>query len=348
MSAEHPAAGARGQTDSATGRARGRPSRDREAQRARVSAEPPRSGTAVPARRPDDRYDTLSAMARETASAARRADTAYAEGAPYWPAYVRVADRRANADRHAARIRERQGRALRPVSPAGRGRALATTFWGRAWCDHLAAYASLLNRLDRGRRYLRGGLVIDLQIGTGTVTSLVSGTEVYEITVRIEPIAPRRWQRVVKACAGKIDSVVALLAGRFDQNVMAHVSNQETGLFPEPAAIAYRCTCPDGWTGRRLCKHVAATLYGVGVRLDEEPELLFHLRGVDPADLLTRATAGLVAGPGRAGGRRAIERDRLSAVFGIELDAGAPARLKRRAEGIGPPPRNPATRLTQR
>jgi len=130
----------------------------------------------------------------------------------------------------------------------------------------------------------------------------------------------------VKACAGKIDSVVELLAGRFDQSVMAHVCRQGTGLFPAPAEIAYRCTCPDGAGARWLCKHVAATLYGVGVRLDESPELLFALRGVAHADLVARATAGLTRSAASArSGRRAIAADRLSAVFGIELEP-APTR----------------------
>src|SRR5262249_23945908 len=156
-----------------------------------------------------------------------------------------------------------------------------------------AAYAVLANRLERGRRYLRNGLVIDLQIRPGQVTSLVSGTFVYEITVKIRPMARERWKAVVKACAGKIDSVVELLAGRFDESVMAEVCRQGTGLFPAPAEITYQCTCPDGARGNWLCKHVAATLYGVGVRLDEDPEMLFRLRGVAHADLLAGATARL-------------------------------------------------------
>ena len=119
--------------------------------------------------------------------------------------------------------------------PSGRGRALATAFWGRAWCDNLTAYAALSNRLDRGRSYLRNGLVIDLQIGPGTVTALVSGSDVYQIRVRITPMPRERWRAVVKACAGKIDSVVELLAGRFDESVMAHVCRPRTGLFPAPA-----------------------------------------------------------------------------------------------------------------
>jgi uncharacterized Zn finger protein len=250
-----------------------------------------------------------------------------------FPRYVSVAERRGNGTRHAAALRKK-GRVLTPVAPKGRGRALATTFWGRAWCDNLAAYASLANRLDRGRRYLRGGMVIDLQVSPGTVTALVSGSDVYEIAVRIKPMPEPRWKAVVKACAGKIDSVVELLAGRFDESVMAHVCRQGTGLFPAPAEITYECSCPDGARGGWLCKHVAATLYGVGVRLDEDPQLLFRLRRVAHADLIARATAGLTRqpAPSKRSSRRAIASDRLAAVFGIELEA-APAPRPRRPAG---------------
>ena len=114
-------------------------------------------------------------------------------------------------------------------------------------------------------------MVIDLQVLPGTVTALVSGSDIYEIAVRIKPMPEPRWKTVVKACAGKIDSVVELLAGRFDESVMAHVCRQGTGLFPAPAEITYECSCPDGARGGWLCKHIAATLYGVGMRLDEDP-----------------------------------------------------------------------------
>jgi len=255
-----------------------------------------------------------------------------------FPRYVSVAERRSNGARHAAALKKK-GRVLTPVATKGRGRALATTFWGRAWCDNLAAYASLANRLDRGRSYLRGGMVIDLQVLPGGVTALVSGSDIYEIAVRIKAMPEPRWKAVVKACAGKIDSVVELLAGRFDESVMAHVCRQGTGLFPAPAEITYECSCPDGAHGGWLCKHVAATLYGVGVRLDEDPQLLFRLRRVAHADLIARATAGLTRqpAPSKRSSRTAIASDRLSAVFGIELEAAPAPRA-------GRPARKPRTR----
>lgn len=254
------------------------------------------------------------------------ADRRYDEVEPRWPSYVTAADQREAAARRAAEI-SRRGRALAPVVSTTRGRRLAATFWGRAWCDNLAAYASLANRLERGRRYLRGGQVIDLVVAPGVVTALVSGSDVYEVRVQIAPMPPARWKAVVKACSGKIDSVVELLAGRLDESVMAHVCRQGTGLFPTPTEIRYSCTCPDGARGNWLCKHVAATLYGVGVRLDEAPELLFTLRHVAHADLVTRATIDLTRGSASSG-RRTLAPDQLASVFGIELDTRARRRRK--------------------
>ena len=167
-----------------------------------------------------------------------------------FPRYVSVAERRDSGARHAAAL-ARKGRMLRPVVPAGRGRRLARTFWGRAWCDNLNAYASLLNRLDRGRSYLRHGLVIDLQIAAGGVKALVSGSDLYEVSVAIAPMPSGRWKTVVKACAGKIDSVVELLAGRLDDSVMAHVCRQGAGLFPTPTEITYACSCTSWSAGAR-------------------------------------------------------------------------------------------------
>jgi len=95
---------------------------------------------------------------------------------------------------------------------------------------------------------------------------------------------------------------------------------------------------PDGARGGWLCKHIAATLYGVGVRLDEDPELLFRLRCVAHADLVARATAGLTRAPSaKRSARRAIASDRLSAVFGIELETTPAPRRRVRARKTATP-----------
>lgn len=235
----------------------------------------------------------------------------YAMGWGY-PPYVPVAQRRANAQREAQRM-SAKGKRVSPVQVTGR--AIASTFWGKAWCDNLESYSDFSNRLPRGRTYVRNGSVIDLQIEPGKVTSLVSGSSLYRIVIQIKPLDEPRWTKLKQQCAAGIGSLVELLQGRLSQGVMAIVTSRANGLFPEPAEIEMSCSCPD-WA--EVCKHVAATLYGVGSRLDHSPELLFRLRKVDHLDLI--AQAGRPAAASRAAGRKTIAGGQLADVFGIELD----------------------------
>ena len=86
------------------------------------------------------------------------------------------------------------------------------------------------------------------------------------------------------------------------------------GLFPTPQEISLGCSCPDG---ARMCKHVAAVLYGVGARLDHQPELLFTLRAVEPAQLLAGASKHVLALPPISAARRLP--DAALGLFGLEL-----------------------------
>jgi uncharacterized Zn finger protein len=240
--------------------------------------------------------------------------------------YVPVAERRRMAEREAAK-RKKKGQVLAPVVIASR--KIATTFWGASWCEHLESYSDFASRLPRGRAYVRNGSVIDLQIGPGRATALVQGSELYEVTVTIAALPRARWAKVIGTCAGKIDSLIALLQGKLSGAVMEIVTHRETGLFPAPKQIALKCSCPDG---ARMCKHVAAALYGVGARFDEKPELLFVLRNVDHLELIAgagSATASVVRGA-RGEGKvskkvKAIADADIASVFGIELDSVAPS-----------------------
>jgi hypothetical protein len=240
--------------------------------------------------------------------------------------YVSVADRRARAKKAADKIARKRGRVLAPVGPLD-GSKIVRTFWGKAWCDNLQSYSDYASRLPRGRSYVRHGAVVDLQIASGKVTALVSGTSMYETTVAIRSLEPRRWQEIAGACTGRIDSLIDLLKGNLSQQVMEIVTRKERGLFPAPGQISLDCSCPD-WAD--MCKHVAAVLYGVGVRLDEQPDLLFKLRGVDHLDLIGGAATngvmlGAKLGAPQLGSRRIIDSATdLSALFGIEIEAGGP------------------------
>ncbi len=231
----------------------------------------------------------------------------------YWPPYVPVAERRRRAAQKVAKMKK-SGRRVCPVEIDGR--KIATTFWGEAWCKNLEAYSDFSNRLPRGRTYVRNGSVVDLRIEAGCIHALVSGTDMYTVDIKIRPLPKKKWAQIKKQCAGQIDSLVELLMGSISKSVMEIVTRKGEGLFPSPREITLDCSCPDWAT---MCKHVAATLYGVGARLDHQPELLFTLRGVDPAELV-EAAVDQPTGASKARKSRVLATDELSSVFGVDID----------------------------
>jgi len=237
-----------------------------------------------------------------------------------WAPYVSVAQRRAKAEREMAKLRK-QGRAVAPIVIAGR--AIARTFWGKAWCENLESYRDYENRLPRGRTYVRNGSVVDLQIAPLSVTALVSGSSIYKVTVSIAALPKPHWQSLCRDCAGGIDSLVELLQGQFSEGVMDRLCRQDQGLFPRPSEIKFSCSCPDYAS---MCKHVAAVLYGVGARLDEKPEFLFRLRAVDENDLLANLDATLPLSKTAPAAGKILDDGDLSALFGLEMaEAEVPA-----------------------
>ena len=253
----------------------------------------------------------------------------YGNGGWEFEPYVSVATKRALAARALAKLARENGRKPEPIAVTTRRGPIATTFWGRAWCDNLERYAVFANRLPRGRTYVRNGSVVDLAVGKGKINAWVAGSELYEVTVRMAPMAKARWRRVVARCTGKIGSLVGLLRGELSADVMTVLADAREGLFPAPREMTLDCSCPD-WAG--MCKHVAAVLYGVGARLDERPALFFTLRQVDETELLSSATSGAVSRTHRHAGKR-IAPDKLAAVFGIEIEepAARPRVFHRRA-----------------
>lgn len=170
-----------------------------------------------------------------------------------------------------------KGKILEPV--VVKGRTIANSWWGKAWCENLEQYADYDSRLDRGKRYVRAGAVIDLKIKKGTVTAKVQGRRKspYKVEIRISPLSEERCQTLISACDRKIENLELLLDGNFPEECKDVFTGKE-GLFPSPKEISFMCSCPD-WA--LMCKHVAAVLYGIGARFDENPLLFFELRGIE-------------------------------------------------------------------
>lgn len=239
-----------------------------------------------------------------------------------WAPYVPVAERRRKAEREMEKLRKK-GAVVSPVRIEGR--QIARSFWGKAWCDNLESYRDYENRLPRGRTYVRNGSVVDLRIAPREVTATVSGSSLYKVKISIGEVAAARWKTLCADCSGGIDSLVELLQGRFSKGVMERLCRQDTGLFPRPAEIRFTCSCPDAAS---MCKHIAAVLYGVGSRLDDQPELLFRLRAVDETDLLSDLGTVLPDTLTERDGAKTLAGDDLAELFGLDMvddDSAEPA-----------------------
>lgn len=231
-----------------------------------------------------------------------------------WSPYVSVAQRRANAKRHIA-AKQKKGFTAQPVEIEGR--KITRTFWGDSWCNHLESFSDFENRLPRGRTYVRNGSVCHLEINAGEIKALVSGSELYDVKITIHKLPDKKWSSIKTNCSGHIGSLLELLKGKLSNSVMAVVTDRKEGLFPLPQEIAMNCSCPDWAT---MCKHVAATLYGVGARLDEKPELLFLLRGVDHLELIAaEASSAAFLEKNEKSRSKTIDDGDLGDIFGIDL-----------------------------
>ena len=229
-----------------------------------------------------------------------------------WPRYVPVAERRAKALRKIEKLKK-QGQKIQPIHIENR--KITTTFWGKAWCDHIESFSDYSNRLPRGRTYVRNGSVCHLAIEKGKISAIVSGGSLYNIGITIQPLPKNQWKAIKTKCSGQIGSLLELLSGKLSESVMHAVCHQQRGLFPTPNEINLSCSCPD-WAV--MCKHVAAVLYGVGARLDHAPEQLFLLRGVNHEELIDVSAAIMDAT--QKAKRPRIDDAALSEIFGIEIE----------------------------
>lgn len=240
----------------------------------------------------------------------------------YWgfPRYVSVGEKKQKAKKKLEQL-QKKNKNIEPIIIEGR--TLAHTWWGKAWNKNLEGYADYSNRIGRGRSYVRCGSVLDLQISEGEVKSLVQGSESrpYSIVIKIKALEEAIWREMKDICEGKLDSLQELLVGKFPKALDEIFTAHGKGLFPAPKEIDFGCSCPD-WAS--MCKHVAATLYGVGARLDKDPNLFFALRKIEISDLITETVkdkAKDLLAKAKKKSSRIIEDQHLSSVFGIEMDS---------------------------
>lgn len=213
---------------------------------------------------------------------------------------------------------KKKGQKMEPAVPASSRGDICRSWWGKAWCENLERYADYASRLERGRRYIRTGTVVDLKIRKGRVEARVQGTRKapYKIDIRISPLSEEKCQAIIARCGKRIQNLESLASGTFPEDLKELFTDRD-GLFPNPAEISFICSCPD-WA--LMCKHVAAAMYGIGLRLDENPFYFFELRGIDVDRFIDVTLANKVESMLQNADtvtERMLDQDKIGDLFGV-------------------------------
>src|SRR5436305_3525130 len=156
--------------------------------------------------------------------------------------------------------------------------AIGETWWSKRWVGVLESF-SLGTRLTRGRSYARQGQVVSIDVEPGIVKAKVQGTQPrpYSIKIKLKPLSDQDWDKVTEAMASQAIFAAKLLAGEMPKDIEEAFDAVNVALFPTAETdLDTDCSCPD-WANP--CKHIAAVYYLLAERFDEDPFLIFKLRG---------------------------------------------------------------------
>ncbi|MDQ6671036.1 MAG: hypothetical protein M3069_09835 [Chloroflexota bacterium] len=170
--------------------------------------------------------------------------------------------------------------------------AFGKTWWASRWID---ALEHLVNpgRLARGRTYARSGRVVSLDVERDGVVAVVNGSrpEPYHVSIQFKRLSDAEWQRIVDAMAAEALYAARLLSGEMPEEIEELFSRASVGCSLLPADegdLVTDCSCPDP---ANPCKHIAAVHYLLGERFDEDPFLMFLLRGRSQAEIIAELRA---------------------------------------------------------
>ena len=159
------------------------------------------------------------------------------------------------------------------------------SWWGKRWISALESFG-YGSRLTRGRTYARGGAVLNLDLTPGQVTAKVQGSQTtpYRVTIGVALLNDAQWTQAIAAMAAQALFAAKLLGGEMPPTIEEAFEAARVPLFPRNASdLKTTCSCPDF---ANPCKHIAAVHYLLGERFDEDPFLLFALRGRSKAQLI--------------------------------------------------------------
>ena len=190
--------------------------------------------------------------------------------------------------------------------------AFAKNWWATHWIEAMERLVDS-GRLSRGRSYARRGQVLSIEESRGGIAARVQGSrpKPYKITIHVAPLSDAQWDQVVDALAQQALFAAQLLAGEMPQEIENAFQAAGVSLFPARGSdLTTDCSCPDY---ANPCKHVAATHYILGERFDEDPFLLFRLRGRTSEQILQSLRA-------RRAGIQSLESAEEAPDVGVPLE----------------------------
>lgn len=167
---------------------------------------------------------------------------------------------------------------------------IGETWWSKRWLSTLESFG-MGTRLTRGRTYARQGQVLSIEVEPGLVKAKVQGSmpKPYTIKIELKPLSIQEWERVTAAMASQALFAAKLLAGEMPSNIEEAFSTVKLSLFPTRLNdLQTSCSCPDY---ANPCKHIAAVYYILAEQFDEDPFLIFKLRGRTKDELISALRA---------------------------------------------------------
>ncbi len=176
------------------------------------------------------------------------------------------------------------------------------TWWGRRFIEALEQFTDP-SRLGRGRSYASGGRILDYTLTDGTVNARVRGSinpyfgvykePIYTTSIKIRAINATDWTKVIHQIASRADLVTKLLMNEMPDTIEDAFSRLDLHLLPHSQSdFKTFCSCPDY---SNPCKHIAGVYYLLASALDNDPFVMFELRGLSRDDLraeLSRSPLG--------------------------------------------------------
>ncbi len=198
---------------------------------------------------------------------------------------------------------------------------LASNWWGKAWNANLKNYTFNNTRLEKGKLYFRCEALADFKINSNNIEAIVLGSKVqpYNVQITIEPISETLWTKFQKLYDGHLEAFEKIIDNQFPKEMADIFTNKPIGLFPSKTQITFECSCPDR---ANLCKHTAVALYALGAKIDNDPKLLFKLRGVNILEFISKsihAEREIILKKAKKKNPKILKNTNLSEIFNIEI-----------------------------